>query len=47
VVESCPETGEAKKKRGYLVRVYKMNWVPSGLPWKNARDCDGELPRDW
>ena len=32
VVENCPETGEAKKKRGHLVRVYEMNWTPSGLP---------------
>ena len=42
VVENCPETGEAKKKRGHLVRVYEMNWTPSGLPQRNMPETEVE-----
>ena len=45
VVKNCPETGEAKKKRGHLVRVYEMNWTPLAyhreicqrLRWRTAQ----------
>ena len=57
MVESCPETGEDKmsqfdldlrprNKEGTLV-IVKNELGTSGQPKLDARDCGGQLPRDW